>query len=341
MGRKTKHNKLTSPELLAKVNPENLRLRDDFLNYLRSTQKSDGTIYQYQQDINIFLCWNLEHNNNKVFVDLKKRDVVAFQSWCIYTNGNSPARVRRIKATLSSWSNAIEAVMDDEYEDFRPIIRKVESPINAPVLDKTVLSDEQIQLLLDTLTETGFYDQACFVALAANSGRRKSELVRFKHEWFTPDNIVFGSLYRTPEKVQTKGRAGGKYLTCYTLATNFQPYFDRYMQWRNENGVDSQWLFYDKKNPSEQLSTGTVDSWCNKFSRILGVDVYIHSFRHAFTTRLKSAGIPDTVIQKIIGWSSVDMVAIYYDGNDEDEIGMYFGDGGIKTDIKQTQLSDL
>ena len=32
MGRKTKQNHLTSPELLEQVNPENLRLLDDFLD---------------------------------------------------------------------------------------------------------------------------------------------------------------------------------------------------------------------------------------------------------------------------------------------------------------------
>ena len=37
MGRKTKQNHLTSPELLEQVNPENLRLLDDFLDYLKST----------------------------------------------------------------------------------------------------------------------------------------------------------------------------------------------------------------------------------------------------------------------------------------------------------------
>ena len=44
MGRKTKMNSITSPEKLAQVNPENTRLVDDFLNYLRSTERSETTI---------------------------------------------------------------------------------------------------------------------------------------------------------------------------------------------------------------------------------------------------------------------------------------------------------
>ena len=40
MGRKTKQNKITSPELLAQVNPENTRLLDDFLVYLNEKRSA-------------------------------------------------------------------------------------------------------------------------------------------------------------------------------------------------------------------------------------------------------------------------------------------------------------
>lgn len=42
MARATKYNKLTSPELLARVNPENLQLMEEFLAYLRSMRHSKG-----------------------------------------------------------------------------------------------------------------------------------------------------------------------------------------------------------------------------------------------------------------------------------------------------------
>lgn len=55
MGRKTKVNRTTTPELVAQCNPENLKLKHDFLNYLASIQRSEGTIYNYNSDLNIFL----------------------------------------------------------------------------------------------------------------------------------------------------------------------------------------------------------------------------------------------------------------------------------------------
>ena len=340
MGRKTQQNKITSPELLEKVNPENKRLLEDFLTYLRSTQRSETTIHGYKNDAEIAFVWALQHINNKFFVDWSKRDIVAFQNWMLNENKNSPSRVRRVKSVLSSMSNYIENVLDDEYRDFRPIVRKIENPVNQAVHEKTVLSDEQCDLLLNTLMENEQYEKACCVALAFYSGRRRSELVRFKVSYFDDSNIIFGSLYKTPEKVKTKGRGNGKMLYCYTLAKDFKPYFDAWMKYRKEHGIESEWLFPDHDNPEEHLLASTLNSWANSFSRILGIPFYFHSARHRFSTALRKAGIPDNVIKEIIGWESLEMVSIYVDVEADDEIGKYFDENGIKK-VEDTSLDQL
>lgn len=99
MARKTKINKITDSGSLAQINPENQRLIKDFLSYLSSTQKSPSTISVYRNDIEIAFVWALKNIGNKFFVDWTKRDVMSFQNYLVNENGNSPARVRRIKAT--------------------------------------------------------------------------------------------------------------------------------------------------------------------------------------------------------------------------------------------------
>lgn len=340
MGRATKHNKLTSPELWEQVNPENKRLLEDFLTYLRSTQRSEGTITGYRNDAEIAFCWALQNIGNKFFVDWSKRDIVALQNWLLNENQNSPARVRRMKSTLSSLSNYIENVLDDEYEDFRPIVRKIENPVNQAVREKTVLTDEQCDYLLDQLMERGQYEKACGAALAFCSGRRRAELVRFKVSYFDDENIIFGSLYKTPEKVKTKGRGNGKFLHCYTLAKKFKPYFDAWMKERQEKGIESEWLFPDRNNPSEHMSPYTLNSWANTFSNILGVPFYPHCARHYFTTHLYHLGIPDSVTKEILGWESLEMVSVYKDVDSDEEIGKYFNENGVKT-VDATSLDQL
>lgn len=64
------------------------------------------------------------------------------------------------------------------------------------------------------------------------------------------------------------------------------------------------------------------------------------SLRHFFTTSLAKANLPDSVIKTIIGWESLEMVDIYKDIDDEDEIGKYCMNGEI-VGQKQAALSDL
>lgn len=336
MGRKTKMNSITSPELLAQVNPENTQLLEDFKDYLRSIQRSETTIAGYDSDIQIAWVWCLQHNNNTFFVNWTKRNVVAYQNWLLNNNENSPARIRRLKAALSSLSNFIEAVLDDEFPNFRNIINKVENPVNRPVREKTVWEDSELDALLDKLTELKEYEKACYLALAMYSGRRKSELCRFKVTDFDNTKLVCGGALYKSAPIKTKGRGGGKMIPCYTLAKKFKPYLDAWMHYRSVNNIESEWLFPDIKKPDECIKISTINSWSNTFTRLSGKPAYIHSLRHYFTTSLAKAGIPDGVIQSIVSWESSDMVRLYTDIDADEQIGMYFKNGDIVAPDKKS-----
>lgn len=340
MPRKTKQNSITSPELLEQINPENKRLMEDYLTYLESVQRSPKTIKSYKNDLEIFFTYDLQHLDNKFFVNVTKRDIVSYQNWLMNENKNSPARIRRLKSTLSSLGNFIENILDDEYKDFRSIVKKIENPVNQPTREKTVLTDEQCQTILDNLVERKKFDKACLFALAMCSGRRKSELVRFKVHYFDDENIIYGSLFKTPEPIRTKGRGLGKMLTCYTIAKDFKPYFDLWIEDRKRRGIESEWLFPDKKDSEKHMSADTLNSWALTYSKIIGENVYLHSLRHFFATKLSESGIPEDVIQDIIGWSTADMCRLYIDTDSDEKIGKYFDENGIK-DVEKKSLSDL
>lgn len=342
MARATKHNDITSPELMAQVNPKNRQLEKEFLRYMKSLKRSPGTIAGYEHDLHILWVYLLQNVDNKYFIDLKIRDFVNFQSYLIEDNENSPARVRRIKATISSFSNAIELLYADDYPMFRNLIRKIESPANEPVREKTILTEEQVDTLLRTLTERGEYEKACCFALAAFSGRRKAELFRFRVSDFDDEHVVYGTLYRS-DPIQTKGR-GGKRLNCYTLKKQFDPYLKAWLEYRREHGIESEWLFPDPANPAEQRTSTIANSWAVTASKILDIDLYWHSMRHYFVTALRSSGLPDDVIVKLIGWaegSGSAMLAIYDDTDTMDKFGDYFKNGEIVVSDKKTDLGDL
>ena len=341
MSRATKMNSITSPELLAQVNPKNTSLLNDFVDYMRSVQRSEKTISGYVGDIQIFFVWNLQFNDNKFYVDVTKRNIVSYQNWLLNTNKNSPARVRRLKASLSSMGNFIEGVLDDEFPDFRNIINKVESPTNQPVREKTIWEPEELETLLEKLLAAGEYQKACALALGIYSGRRKAELGRFKVSDFAEENLVCnGALYKSAP-LQTKGRGGGKYLNCYTLAKGFTPYLTRWLEYREQNGIESEWLFPTPGKMDSHIEESMLNSWAKTFTRMTGKDFYWHSLRHYFTTLLSKQGLPDNIIQEIVGWESADMVRVYKDISAEEQMAQFFDeDGNIKAGTSKS-LADL
>lgn len=338
-GRTTVYNNIVTEEKLKQVNPKNIELMNDFLDYLISLDRSKGTINGYENDLKIFFVWNIDNNDNKYFVNLTKREITKFQKYALEDWKWSTNRLSRVKSALSSLSNFIENIMDDEEPDFRPIIRKIENPVKTLRREKTVMTEEEVQLILDTLVEQKKYKAACIFALATYSGARKSELLRFKVSYFSDENIMPDtSLYRTPEKIKTKGRgSSGKMLTKYILL-DFKKYFDLWMNERKENNTpDNEYLFCDLQT-GKTSTVSTIDYVAEIITKILGRPYYFHSTRHFLCSKLFRLGLPSDIIQEYFGWSSADMLSIYNDNEVSDSFGKFFTVDGIKssenTDIK-------
>lgn len=348
-GRTTVYNRIVTPEKMKEVNQENIQLEEDFFSYLSSIDTSESTMYQYKNNLHIFWCWNLENNKNKFFVDLSKRDIVKLQNHMVKVWCWSPKRIRTFKATLSSLSKYIVDVLDDEYPNFKSIINVVKSPENKAVREKSVFTEDELQKMLDALVEDGLYDKACLLSLVMNNGRRKAELTRFKVSYFDKSNLICeGALYKTPEKMKTKGHgADGKLLDVYTLAKPFQPYLDLWLEERKRLGIKSDWLFPKKVGGiycDKKIAVTTFDSWIetlNRYaSKFTDKHYYLHCSRHYLTTKLLESNIPSNVVKEMIGWDSLDMVELYNDQTKESKFGKYFGAEGIKT-VEQSSLKEL
>lgn len=345
-GRSTVYNHLTTPEEIAAINSENRQLKEDFLDYLISIDKSEKTVYQYKSDLNVFFVWNMKFNSDKDFTDIKRRDFVKFQKYCVEELTWSPARIRRVKSVISSLSKYIENVLDDEYDDFRNQVIKIESPKARKVRQKTVLSTRRLKRLLKVLTEEERYEQACAVAILAYSGMRKAELLQMREEYFDNDHLAFdGAMYVT-DFIRTKGSGKhGKQLQKYILV-EAKPYIDAWIKYRHIHKIKCPYLFVRKgnkkgrsKNESNEkwVRRTSIDGWNDYFSRIIEIPFYPHMLRHYCTTRLMSEyNLPAEVVQAFNGWEGLELLSIYNDAETADSFGKYFTANGIVKQEKNT-----
>ena len=88
------------------------------------------------------------------------------------------------------------------------------------------------------------------------------------------------------------------------------------------------------------MEISTLNSWAETFSKIMNVDFYFHSLRHYFTTACSRSGLPDDVIQSLVGWNSLDMVQVYKDIDADEQFEKYFCEDGIKK-AENRSLNDI
>jgi len=300
-------------------------LVDRFLKNF-STKRSDTSVNVYRSNFNIFFCWNLENNDNKFFVDIKKLDFMDFFDYASTELQWSPNRYANMWSSLNSLSTFIENILDEEYPDFRNQVRKIEKLPKANVREKTILSDKQIESLLNYLEKTD-KQQACVAALIAYSGTRISEVFRFTLENLDISNTAYEGLFIETDEIKTKGRGKlGKKLNKYILASPFIPYYKEWIKQRSiiarEMNITNNSLFIREngETPDASYARKWIKSWEkflteDKETNPSGeeVNIYAHCFRHYFCTYLARVGVEQELIVELFGWSSSEMYHIYSD----------------------------
>ena len=336
------YNKLYTEEKWENVNKDNKDLVKDFIDYCKSTDKSLETIKQYTSTLNFVMCYILDFCKNKNFTDLTKRDIIAMQNYFINDCGLSSARISFIKSVMNSLSTYIENILDDEFPDFRPIIRKIPNPNKSAVMEKTVLSQEEMDNLLKQLVAKGLIQEAFYVALLISSGIRKAESLRLDLSWFNDENIIYGCMWKTPQEIKTKGRGlRGKLLTKYFLINKLKPYLELWLQERERLGVNIPDMFVYKKNDTwYPAKIKTLDYWTTKIEKLLGKRFYSHYCRHHYTTSMLEQGLPADVVKDIVGWANVSMIEVYDDRTKEGKFEKYFNENGI-VKVEEKKLNEL
>lgn len=317
--RKTFRKVITSPELIEQINPKNKTLMERFLKNF-ATKRSPNSVTSYRSNLTMFMCWNVEHNDNKIFVDIRKIELADFFDYAVTELKWSPNRFAQMHSCLSSFSAWIENYYDEDYPMFRNLLPKIEKPVKENIRKKTVLQKEDIDKLFEYFEENDMIQDACLLSLVVSCGARVSELARFTTDLINEESVVFDGLFlETTEEIQTKGRGvNGKSLRKYILKDMFLPHYHKWIEARekimDESNQNHDYIFVTKDgNPA---NADRLRDWMAVWSDIVDAPCYPHSFRHYHITMLKKLELEDDFIVYITGWSEStghSMVGIYND----------------------------
>ena len=320
-GRETFRKVITSPELIAQINPKNQQLVDRFLKNF-ATKRSPNSVISYRSNLNIFMCWNILWNDNTFFVKLKKYELMDFFDFCVTELKWGSNRYAQMHSCLSSFSTWIENIYDEKYPEFRNLLPKIEKLPKETVRKKSVFKKEELDKLMDWLGEQGKVNEQCLLALIMSSGSRASELLRFTTDMIDENHTAFEGLFlETTEDIRVKGRGvNGKYIPRYLIKDIFLPYYKQWLPVReqimNETGKDHNFIFI--RPDGEPALISTIRSWMEKWDDVLDKHWYPHAGRHFWTTYLLSIGLEKELIQELQKWSSDALVDIYNDATAKD-----------------------
>lgn len=320
-GRKTFRKVITSDELIAQINPENIKLMERFLKNF-ATKRSPKSVVVYRSNLNIFFVWNLLENDNRPFAKIKKLQMLDFFDYALSELHWSPNRFHQCHSSLSSFSDWIENYYDEVegYESFRNIVKKIEKPSKEAVREKTVLKEEDISKIFKVLEEEHRTQEQCLLALAISCGARVSELAQFTTSLIDEENTVFDGLFlETTEKIRTKGSGTiGKMLKKYILKDMFLPYYHKWLIEREEilkntkQEIDNLFITKDG-NPA---NADRLRDWIGDWGDVVEQPIYPHSLRHYQISLLKRLEIDDDLIVYLTGWAEGTghtMISIYND----------------------------
>ena len=318
--RKTVQHKYFTGEKWEQVNSDNKLLLKEFLSSLKGLDRTEQTILKYENSLQIFLIFLLDQCNNKFIIDIKKIDILKLQNWLLNEQKLSSSRIRFIKSSISSWFNFIENYYSEEYKEFRNIVNKIEHPARAMVREKTFLSQEQLDVLLNKLKEKEDWLKLAVVSLFIISGARKSEIFQVTKDCI--NNKIKENMYKT-NIVRGKGRgsAGKKFALVFNEDT--AEYIRKYLSVRGED--DNELLFVFKDKDTGEIKPYTANhftGWCyGLFSTILKVPVYAHCFRASRANILSTDFcIPIEKIKSLLHHDSTETTSIYIKPKDDENV---------------------
>lgn len=286
--------KIYDNETWLKVNKENKEILNDYVLELKSKKKSSGTIYQYQADIKMFLCWVCNNLDNKYLLDLKKRD---FRKFFLFIEEKSPARINRVQCSIR---NLLEFCTqdDDLYDDYEiNIMRNIKGLEKKKVRDIHFLTNEQVEIILEYLIKKGQYQKALYLSLSYESAGRRNEVHQVLKNNFLEDsktNIV-------------KGKRGKEFPLLYFNKS--REIAKLYFEQRGKDNVDSLWVV-GTEDDRKEASYETLYNWVLNFRDILSeltqeeIEFNPHSLRH---TALENYSNGTHYVLKEIGLEKLDI----------------------------------
>jgi integrase/recombinase XerC len=268
------------------------RVIEDFLYYLKSTDKSTNTIRNYRCDLSNFAKWFYNTNNERLVLHkITPTDVRQYKQKLL----DASYKPQTINRRLLSLKSFLEWGWDTKDIGYRfPVPKLIKRSTLAPKwLDKL----EQNTLLRHMERYASQRDLA-IVRIILNTGLRVSELCNLKWSDITVTD-------RKGNLIVRQGK-GSKYREIPLNKDARNAFLS--IEYKNYSGYDTQ-VFIGQRGPIKERAVQLMLRRQLKNTDIF--DITPHQLRHSFCKNLVNAGVSLEKIAALAGHESLDTTKIY------------------------------
>lgn len=143
MAKRSKHIQFYNPDLLEKLNENNIKLWNRYKIDLTLREKSPNTIYQYYYDVHSWFCYVYENQGNICVTELNEDDLTEFFFY-FKEAGNNTRRMKRRMSSISAFYKFLrkKKIIKENPMDY---VSRPDKDTNVQV--QTFLSEEQVKLM--------------------------------------------------------------------------------------------------------------------------------------------------------------------------------------------------
>lgn len=269
---------LHNAEKLKLVNPETIQIMQRYKIDMSMRNLSQMTQMHYTYDLEQWFIYIYDNQQNRSVKELTDDDITEFIYFCM-NEGNNSERIKLRLATISAFYRFMrkKKLIKENPTEFIDRPKK-----GLKITQQTYLTAEQVAMMREKLITAEDLQLRLYAMLSLSTMARVKAIASIRWDQVDLDNkIITGVLEKEGKIVDLYFSDEVKYLIIQLK-----------LQRQSKGKDDHGWLFYSGRNRDKPVNSGTLNAWCKRIGKMIGVpSLHPHDFRHSGATLLKNAGM--------------------------------------------------
>ena len=290
------------------INPESSRVLDRYKIDMVMRNLSPRTQQHYTWDLQQWLVWILDNQNNKSIFEINDDDITAFLYYCMQ-HGNNAERINVRISTISAFFRFMrkKRLITENPTEFIDRPKR-----NKRIIQQTYLTPEQVALMREKLIGADNLQLRVYAMLSLSTMARVNAIA----------SIKWNQIEMEAKTIRGVLEKEGKIVDLF-FSDEVKCLLQQLKAEREAKGYDDRgYVFRGRRNSDKPISTGTLNAWCHRIGALIGVpSLHPHDFRHSGATLLKNAGMTLEDVSILLSHESTDTTKKYYIKQNTAKIG--------------------